>query len=345
MSKVLIIGPNYFNFNQSVKRAFENLNWTVVVEGYDTPIHPFTTLLKWKRKFSPNREKLWTQQATKFNQFVAERFTEIAPNLVFVLNGEILFTETLDFFRKTAKVAVWTYDAISRFPKARKHIDHCDAMFCYEKQDVDDFSAQGKTAYFLPQACDETLYFLDPQSPEKDIDILFIGVLYNYQKRIELLKSVVKSFPNKKILIIGKYKPFEKNPLKWLFREKRNIYTNRNIPFEQVNAYYNRAKVVLNIHHETQTYGANPKVFEICGAGTYQICDANPFIETLFPNNEIGLYHNEKELITLIEEALKSVGFQKPNKFDKAATSARKIMFSEHTFTQRIAFMLNKLKI
>jgi spore maturation protein CgeB len=38
----------------------------------------------------------------------------------------------------------------------------------------------------------------------------------------------------------------------------------------------------LNIHHEQSQNGANPKVFEICGSGSYQICDANPYIESFF---------------------------------------------------------------
>jgi spore maturation protein CgeB len=332
MPKVLIIGPNYFNFNSSVETAFENLGWTVHVEGYDTPIHPFSGMMKWQRKFSLNRCKLQQEQNTKFNRYVIDIFKREQPDLVFILNGDILFAETLDFFRTTSKVALWMYDTLARYPQSQGHIDHVDAFFCYEMEDVKSYRKQGKTACFLPQACDEKEYY--PTNTKKDIDILFVGVLYRYNKRIKLLKAVIDNFSNKKILIVGKYKPIEKNPFKWLSREKRGIFTNKNVSPKEVNQLYNRAKIVLNIHHETQQYGANPKVFEICAAGAYQICDANPLIEQLFPNNEIGLYHNEKELIENIDYALKHDQSEKAKK-------AMQLILENHTFSHRVKQVLD----
>ena len=329
--KVLIIGSNYFNFNDSVKEAFELLGWQAIVDGYDNPIHPFKGLIKWQHKFSYNKEKLRDKQAKKYNQYILRMFSEINPDLVFILNGNILFTQTLDIFRKTSKVIVWMYDAISRFPKSQEHIDHSDAFFCYEKQDVEYYLQQGKIAYFLPQACDENLYHSTQTS--KDIDILFVGVLYRYEKRIKLLKEVVTRFSDKKILIIGIYKPWYKNPLKYIFRERKNVYSNKNIPVKEVNKYYNRSKIVINIHHETQQYGANPKVFEISGAGAYQICDTNPYIESVFPNGEIGLYHNEEELFACIEDALN-------NNKSAEIKKAQEMILAQHTFLHRVKEML-----
>jgi spore maturation protein CgeB len=147
----------------------------------------------------------------------------------------------------------------------------------------------------------------------------------------------VNAFPNQKILIFGVYKPYYKNVIKWLFREKRNIYMNKNIPREEVNLYYNRAKIVLNIHHEQSKYGANPKVFEICGSGAYQICDSNPYIKSIFQNNEIGLYSTENELIDCINDALTN------DKTGKALL-AQKIVLSEHTFKHRIQKIIETME-
>jgi len=143
---------------------------------------------------------------------------------------------------------------------------------------------------------------------------------------------------NNQILIIGKYKPFEKNPIKWLLREKRGVFTNKNILPQEVNQLYNRAKIVLNIHHETQQYGANPKVFESSGAGAYQICDHNPYIASLFPNGEVGLYKNEQELFDLIEDALQ-------NDKSENAKNAQEIILANHTFLHRVKEMLAVLEL
>lgn len=336
MLNVLICGPNFFNFTTSIGDAFTELGWDTHIETYDNPVHPFNGWNKWRHKFSQNKEKFKCKNRRKYHQYITQVFDQLNPSLVFIANGDIFDTYTLDYFRSKSKVIIWLFDTIKRYPRCINHIDHVDAFFCFEQADIDYYNSIKKDAKFIPQACDAKIY--QPiKNIQKDIDILFIGNLYNYRKRIEYMEEIVKCFPNYKILIFGIYKPYYKNLLKWLFREKKNIYMNRNIDRNIVNQYYNRAKVVLNIHHELSENSANPKVFEICGAGAYQICDTNPFIESLFPNGEIGLYHNKKEFVECIKWALDQNN--EKIKKDKAEQSHYLIM-KEHTFKDRIEDIL-----
>lgn len=334
MLKVLIIGPDFFSINESISNAFVSLGWNAVIESYDNPIHPFTGFNKWRHKFSFNREKLKEKSRKLFGAYIIDQFDLIKPDLVFIYNGNILESSTLDFFRTQSKVVLWMLDGIHHIPECKSHIDHVDVFFCFEQQDVDWFESIGKKAFFLPQAYDETVYY--PMPLIKDIDILFVGNLYRYYKRIDFLNAVLKAFPGKKILIYGIYKPYYKNPIKWLFREKRDVFMNKNISREKVNELYNRAKLVLNIHHEQSQNGANPKVFEICGAGAYQICDMNPYIKSLYPNDEVGLYANKNELIALINDAL--VQDRSIN-----ASKAFETIANGHTFKHRVQEMLIKI--
>ena len=333
MQKVLIIGPNFFNFNQSMKDAFQTLGWEVHLESYDEPIHPFKGVLKWRHKFSFNRKSLKQKFREKYARYIRYVFDQFNPDLVLILNGTILKSDILTFFRKTAKVVLWMYDSVFRYPQCINHIDLVDYAFFYEQKDITYYQALGKKAYFLPQAADVNIYHPIHTNISKTIDILFVGVLYRYQKRIDLLTKIVKRFSKSKIKIVGKYKPIEKNILEWLFREKRTIFTNRNIVPSEVNTLYNQSRMVLNIHHETQTEGANPKVFEICASGAYQICDYNPYIVSLFSNGEVGLYKNEKELFDLIEDALK-------NDKSEQAKKAHEIVINNHTFEARVKEIL-----
>ncbi|MDO4949389.1 MAG: glycosyltransferase, partial [Bacteroidales bacterium] len=102
---------------------------------------------------------------------------------------------------------------------------------------------------------------------------------------------------------------------------------------EEVNLFYNRARVVLNIHQEHQKLGANPRVFEICGSGAYQVCDANPYVESLFGKDGIGIYHNEEELISCIQTALS-------RNMQVNAANAHQITLQRHTFAERIQKVL-----
>ena len=114
---------------------------------------------------------------------------------------------------------------------------------------------------------------------------------------------------------------------------------NHNVSTEEANALYNRAKIVLNIHHETQSNGANPKVLEISGSGAYQICDSNPYILSIFPNKEIGLYQSKEELFQQIEFALNPAN---AIICQKKANAARQIVANHHTFINRITTVLEK---
>ncbi|MBP8851232.1 MAG: glycosyltransferase [Breznakibacter sp.] len=334
MSKVLIIGPNFYNFCTAVARAFNTHGWEVFVEKYDNPIHPYTTSMKWRYKFACDKPKMRDKSLARYQTYIIERFNEVKPDLVFLLNGDWLTIQTIDLFRQTARVACWLFDRLYNLPNSVDHINHINHMFCYDQEDVFLLAQTGKKVSFLPQACDTTIYV--PQYKIKDIDILFVGNLYKSRRRRAYVKVVVKAFPNKIIRVIGEYKPWYKNPLKCLFRESRSIYLNKNVPEILVNDYYNRAKVVLNIHNEQQQNGANPKVFEISGSGAYQICDSNPYIKSLYPNGEIGLYNNEQELIDLIEDGLTT---DKTNQTEKAY----QFIVSNHTFEKRVEQMLDIL--
>ena len=337
MPKALVIGPDFYNFNEAVSHAllcqagFDDVR-TV---AYGTPVDPYDTSNKLRYKLAPDKEAFRVRNRRQRQWYFREIFDEHKPDVVFILNGEILLAETLDYFRSRAKVALWCFDSVMHIPAVRDHIDHVDRFYCYDKGDIEYYAAEGRRALFLPQAADTSIYHPIADG-QKDIDILFVGDLYHSPRRQEYVSQVVKAFPDKIIKIVGIYKPWYKNPVKALLRERRDIYTNHNVAPCKVNELYNRARVVLNIHNEQQRDGANPKVFEICASGAYQVCDANPYLRHLFPGGEIGLYDDTSSMIDLISEALEC---------DKTAIAyvAMQKVISEHTFGTRIAKVLMDL--
>ncbi|MBN1462953.1 MAG: glycosyltransferase [Paludibacteraceae bacterium] len=336
MQKVLIISSPFFDYQISVGRAFKSLGYDVKIETYDEPIHPFKGLLKWRHKFAKNKELLRNKSKAKYNIYIQNVFNQYQPDIVFTYNGTILYTETLVYFRKSSKVLLWMYDSVLRPDRIQcvNHIDAVDAFFCFENKDVEYFKTINKTAYFLPLACDTSVYF--PIENKKDIDILFVGTIYTSKNRIRVLEEVAKRYPKRKVLFYGHYKPFYKNPFTWLFRSYRSVFKNVNISPQKVNELFSRTKIALNTHHEQSTDGANQRVFEIGGARAYQICDYNPFIQSLYPNGEAGLYKNDQEMFTLIDEALE-------NDKSEMANKAYMIITSKHLFKNRVEEMLNHL--
>ncbi len=334
MSTVLLIAPNFHYFAQSISRAFAQAGCHVHCEVFDNPIHPYTRINRVRYKFG-DKETLKAQSREQYSSYILQVFHDRQPNLVFIVNGDMLLPEVVEEMHQTSKVAVWMFDSIKRFPIALPNLKFADAVFCYEQTDINYLREKMEIeAHFLPQAADLDLYH--PMKIKKDFDIVFAGDLWQSGKRKKVIQAVVAHYPDKKIHVWGVYKPWYKNPIQWLFRERRDVYTNCNATAEQLNLDYNRAKIVLNIHHEQQKDGANPKVFEICASGAYQICDANTYIEQLFPNGEVGLYRSEEELFSLIDYALN-------HDMSESASTAYHSVAQQHTFVNRMKTVLQVL--
>lgn len=335
LPKVLIIAPAFYHFGWGVTKAFRDAGYETCVHTYDTPVDPYDSRHKITYKLCCDKEDYRRRNREERQQELIKVFDEAAPGLVFIMNGEILLPATLDYFRNKAKVALWCFDTVKHIPAIEGHIDHVDRFYCYDKGDIDYYAAQGKQAFFLPQAADTSVYH-PLEGVQKDIDILFVGDVYHSAKRQKYLAGVIQAFPDKIIKVVGIYKPWYKNPVKALLRERRDIYTNHDAEPCTVNELYNRARVVLNIHNEQQKDGANPKVFEICAAGAYQVCDANPYIRQLFPDGEIGLYETPEQMISCLGKALNGDMAQD-------AAAARKKVLAGHTFDARIAQVIQDI--
>lgn len=336
MPKALVIGPRFYNFNAAAAEALQNLGYQVQTESYGVPVDPYGPAARLRYKIEPFKEQYRARNRLSRQEHYRRVFDAAAPDVVFILNGEILLADTLDYFRSRAKVALWCFDSVRHIPAVTGHISHVDRFYCYDRSDVEFYAQRGETAFFLPQAADTAIYH-PIEGVTKDIDILFVGDLYHSPRRREYISQVIGAFPDMKIKVAGIYKPWYKGPLKALLRERRDIYTNRNIPPRRVNSLYNRSRVVLNIHNEQQSDGANPKVFEISCAGACQVCDANPYIRSLFPGGEVGLYEGGEELIARIREALEGDRSQE-------AAAARQMVLAHHTFSQRMATVIKDLE-
>lgn len=334
-NRVLLIGPNFHYFLQSMQNAFCKLGWEVCVCPYDNPIHPYNTINKFRYKLSKDKFALKERSRINYRQYIESAFDEINPQLVLIINGDNILPQTVAYFASKTKVGIWLFDSITRIADTLPNIPHAHSVFCYEKGDISLIKDQYNIdAHFIPQAVDEDMYY--PLQTNKRWDIVFAGDIFHSEKRKQILPSIVKKYAQKAICIWGLYKPFYKGFWAWLTRERRDFYRNCNTNVEQLNLDYNQARVVLNVHHEQQREGANPKVFEIAATGSYQICDANPYIEQLFPNGEIGIYHNEQELFDLIDYAL-------THDMSAQAEKAYQIVAKNHTFINRVQQMLDLL--
>jgi len=333
MKKVLIIGPRFYGYNQSISRAFTNLGYNTAVLDY-LPGETGSFKERVAYHISRNKKVFFEKQVSKFNQTILSLASNFEPDLVFIIQGNQVHKETLEKLPRVKKI-LWMMDSIFRAEGAFRIRHYVDAIFSFEKTDVEKlWDAEKIRAKFLPLALDETIYF--PLVKRKDIDILFVGALY--EQRINMLSAIKKQFPNSKIKVYGRYYSPLRKPFYHLFRNDKDVFLNKNISPEEVNDLYNRSRICLNIHHTQSKYGVNQRFFEITGSKNFQLVDENAFITDYFSQDEIMTFHSLPDLFSKIENLL----------FGKLETehiseSGYKKIIEGHTFTHRIKEVVAEL--
>lgn len=319
---------------RSIENAFHALDYETLVVAYDTPIHPWKGVNKLRWKWL-GRDAAKRRSRHVFSHEVIAALRSFAPSFIMVVNGDMLTEQCARALKHSAPMAVWLFDSIRKYPECATVVGIADHVFCYERDDIPYIETKfGRVARFLPQAVDERLYY-KMEGVDKDLDIVFAGDVWQSAKRQRVLEAVVGRFGGDcRVKIWGRATLFSKTPLRYLRMKLSgaNVWMNRDASAETLNRDYNRARVVLNVHNEQQRDGANPKVYEIAATGAYQLCDRNPYIETLFKNGEIGLYDDVDDLLSKIENALASA---------PSGEEARQQVLAHDTMTHRVEHVLS----
>lgn len=335
MKKILIVGPLFYGYSKSVAKAFEKENF--IVELYDQwkegTIENFAEKISYN--LTKDKEAFFFKKYEKYNTRIRIKYEAVKPDMVFVIRGAILTKETLLFMKKS-RLVLWMMDSIFTVKRTLDNIGLYDHIFLFEKEDIPLLKKQyNVTGTFLPLALDESVYFPIP-SLEKDIDILFVGNLYD--KRVALLNKLIERFPDKTIRIYGVYFSRLRNIWRYLFRKDKKYYTNTTVSPEALNVLYSKTRICLNIHHNQSVYGVNQRFFEVTGAGALQVCDRHGFITDNFTDNEIVIFDSDEDLFRIIENILADY-----DSYQLKTKAAYAKVTKEHTFYERIKFILKTI--
>lgn len=332
--RVLIVGIDFYNYNLSVSRAFNNL-------GYETKIFNY-----WGDDIKSLGEgvlaKLFIKRKVFFhlkqelvNSNLIKQYRTFKPDIVFIIHGWYVLEKTFKKLNKSIN-ALWLMDGIDRYGY-HPLINESKFNFFFDKSDVGKFKElTGKSSYFLPLALDEAVYFPKDKN-DKSVDISFVGGLF--EKRIILLEKIIKRFRGTRIQFYGRSPFTNSNPLQDIIKSNPELFLNRNITPEECNDLYNISKICINIHHDQSNYGVNQRFFEITGSNAFQLTDGNPFIKDNFSSEEIKCYESEEELFQKIEYYLSN----EKARFEIAANGYKRVL-AEHTFTKRIEEVLSVIK-
>jgi spore maturation protein CgeB len=330
-SKVLIIGPDFLNYNRSIATAFDPDQFEFKIISYAEQYGKICLLNKIRYFISNRRHRTTAKLLSELNRYILKTHKHYKPDLALIIKGDTIEPETVEKMT-CSKNILWMMDGIFYNSQSIHLVDKMDAVFLFEKSDVKEVKQINPNTYYLPSAFDDNIF--NDLHLEKTIDILFIGTLY--PERIILLNRIRHQFPNLKMKVFCERYRFYKNPLAWWNSQFDKVFINRFVQHKEANILYNKSKVCLNMHHEQSVYGINPRFFEVIGSNALLFTDHKSFLDDFFPDNKIHVFRSEEDLLRLIEEHFNGVQKQSDQKL---YTKIR----DEHTYRKRVEFILDKI--
>lgn len=330
--KVLVVGPEYFNYTSSVTWGVSELGHQVVELTYRNFIEDCSYVEKKMNKIGFKAfEQHYYQE---WNQRLIALYHQSCPDICLVLNGKHIFPQTLELFRKNnSKLILWLIDSITRMPEIEKTLAFYDKVVSFEHRDEQYLHEKYRMkCSYSPVGYDSRIYYPD-DSVIRDIDISFVGSAV--PKRIEILQHVATYAQrnNRKLATFSKFWDSKYFWKKNRFAKKNDplhLYVhNGNISPQQVAQIYRRSKICLNIHipeHE----GVNPRTFEIMGTKSFELVDKKPKMSELVKvGRDVIEYEDVNDLINKIEYYLNNDLLR-----ETIALKAYKIVKEKYTITQ-----------
>ncbi|MFG0851047.1 glycosyltransferase [Pseudomonas sp. FYR_2] len=191
--------------------------------------------------------------------------------------------------------------------------------------------------YLLPFACQPALHNPIELYERKDA-FCFAGAYYaRYPERTRDLGNFVSELPKFRPLEIFD-RNFGKNDANYQFPEEYQPYIVGTLPFEKIDTAYKGYRYAINLNSIKQSQSMFARrVFELLGCNTITVSNFSRGVRLLFGDLVVTTDNGEemlRRLQLLAEDPLNS---------DKLKLAALRKVMQEHTYTQRLEYVLSKV--
>jgi spore maturation protein CgeB len=300
--RVLLIGPNYFNYVRSIATSLEKINITVNVQCYG---NAYDSCSYWQKKLDycgiiDVREA----HASEWNHHILEISAAFKPDVCIVCNGTIMSSKTLQFLKSSgAKLVLWLLDGLKRNSQLEQNLSFYDRCFVYDVLDIDYVTQKYQVSCsHVLSSYDSSIYYPDKQV--RDVDISFVGK--TTKKRMEILKQVADYAlkNNRTFITYGNYWGshfWKKSQFKKKHAPLDSYAVNAKIDPGDLAGLYRRSKICLNIHIAEHD-GLNPRTFEILGTKSFALVDNKAELNQYFQiGKHLAVYNDIDDLLEKID--------------------------------------------
>jgi spore maturation protein CgeB len=289
----------------------------------------------WRARGRPADQKpTWADTVYRGSIEAFEMALRYDVDWVLVISGMYFHPDVLEMMhRARLKTAVLLTESPYEDEQQARVAALVDVVWTTERT-----SAQRLGAGYLGHAYDPARHH--PSPPDESVpvhDVVFVGT--GFEERIEQLASV-----NWKGIDLGLYGNWS---LLGSRSKLRDFVHAGSIPNERTVALYRRARIGLNLHRTSRTYGRgvghirgaesiNPRAFELAACGVFQIADERAELAETFGDAVPSFTPGH------LEDTLRAYLLDSPARHYAAKQAREKV--APHTFAARAAQVLADLE-
>ena len=204
-------------------------------------------------------------------------------------------------------------------------------VFTIDPDSVSLYRRRGLVSAYLPWACNPEYHRPVQPKEEYRCDIALVataGVTWQGFRR-KAVRMLVKPLVEKGYDIKIWGKRWDKLNADLVGFTVPDCYLCGKLPYEETNAVYSSAKIVLGIQNRTDEL--NSRTFEIMSAGGFMLAPDTGAIRRNFePDYHLAVSASEEETLKVVDYYLKNDGLRR-----KIARHGRELVTKKHTYYQR----------
>lgn len=331
--RVLVDFPIYggsYTTARYVANAFQRLGCSVEIMDNSMANDLFQHILSMKNYMNESAERLTDLLA----EIIWQKYLEFKPHIVFCMAQAPVNRNLIKAIQKAGSlVAFWFVEDFRRFPYWKEVCKDTDLFFVIQQGEFFNLlHDHTHSAYaYLPVAADELLHHRIVMNHDDyklyGSDVSFMGA--SFPNRVNFFNQLTDL--NLKLWGTG----WEEYPR----FNKHNPLPGKRISMEESVKIYNATKININLHSSMNEdlfdpYGdfINPRTFEICACGGFQMVDRRPPVQELFKEDEeIVMFSGVDEALDKIHFYLKHEDLRK-----KIALKGQERVIKQHTYTHRM---------
>lgn len=338
--RIVLVCPSYYGYDVAIGSALKTLGHDVRTFGYfphDSLADKIMNRLVEEVLPRLGVSGVRARRDAAFNTTVIDGARTARSELAIVVKGDLLTPETIESLAAICPLAHWAFDDPYRYPNVVATLPHYETVGSFSLNDTQRLVDDGLPAFYLPDGFDAMTFGVSPalRPPRRRFEVSFLGA--RYPERERLLQAVANAH------VLGIWGgDWKRRPWRARYYQPRTSLDRccqGNAGPIEADLIYRSSEVNLNVHGAWD--GLNMRVFEIPGAGGFQLCDErNGLAEMFEPGHEIEVFATKDEMLAGIERALGDVVRR-----ERIAAAGRRRAHAEHTLVHRMATLVAKVDV